>query len=182
MVNDGDKESDIQAGKAVADDDQEGEDKINILWELGVLKKTNLLRKEFRVKRSIGEAGQKEKFTYVSLMHQINEVKAARYDKDEIVNGIIRAMVLSLTLRNVVETTTDLNLERLLCFLEAHFEEKTTTDLWSKVTSMIQSPDESSYSFVLRCIELREKILIGSTKSGIKFDKLLLDKVFCRTL
>ena len=31
MVNDGDKESDILAGKAVADDDQEGEGKRNIL-------------------------------------------------------------------------------------------------------------------------------------------------------
>ena len=41
---------------------------------------------------------------------------------------------------------------------------------------------ESSYSFVLRCIELRQKILIASTKSDIRFDKPLLDKVFCRTL
>ena len=180
VVNDGDKESDIQVGKAVADDDQEGEGKINILRELGVLKKTSLLRKAFRVKGSIGEAGHKEKLTYVSLMHQINEAKAAGYDQDEIVNGVIRAMVPSLTLRNVLETTTDLNLDRLLSFLEAHLEEKSTTDLWSKLTSMAQSPEDSSYSFVLRYIELRQKILTASTKSDIKFDKPLLDMVFCR--
>ena len=47
---------------------------------------------------------------------------------------------------------------------------------------MVQSPEKSSYSFVLRCIELRQKILIASTKSDIKFDKSLLDKVFCHTL
>ena len=182
MVNDGDQESGIQAGKAVADDDQEGEGKMNILRELGILKKMSLLRKEFRVKRSIEEAGQKEKLTYVSLMHQINETKAAGYDHDEIVNGVIRAMVPCLTLRNVLETTTDLNLDRLLSFLEAHFEEKSTTDPWSKLASMVQSPEEWSYSFVLRCIELRQKILIASTKSDIKLDKPLLDKVFCRTL
>ena len=135
VVNDGDKESDIQAGKAVADDNQEGEGKINILRELGVLKKTSLPRKEFRVKGSIGEASQKEKLTYMSLMHQISE--AAGYDQDEIVNGVIRAMVPSLTLRNNLETTTDLNLDRLLSFLEVHFEEKSTTDLWSKFTSMV---------------------------------------------
>ena len=98
MVNDGDKECDIEAGKAVVDDDQEGEGKMNILRELGVLKKASLLRKEFRVKGSIGEADQKEKLTYVSLMHQINEAKAAGYDQDEIVNGIIRTMAPSLTL------------------------------------------------------------------------------------
>ena len=44
-------------------------------------------------------------------------------------NGVIRAMVPSFTLRNVLETTTDLNLDKLLSFLETHFEEKSTTYL-----------------------------------------------------
>ena len=47
----------------------------------------------------------------MSLMQQINKAKAAGYDQDEIVNGVIRAMVPSLILRNVLETTTDLNLD-----------------------------------------------------------------------
>ena len=106
---------------------------------------------------------------------------AARYDQDEIVNGVIRTMVPGLTLRNVLETTTDFHLDRLLGFLEAHFEEKSTTDLRSKLAFMAQSPEESFFSFALRCIELRQKILITSTKSDIKFDKPLLD-VFYRTL
>ena len=86
MVNDGDKRSDIEAGNVVVDGDQEGEGKMNILWELDVLKKMSLLRKEFQVKESIGEASQKEKLTYVSLVHQINQAKAAEYDQDEIMN------------------------------------------------------------------------------------------------
>ena len=49
-------------------------------------------------------------------MHQINEAKAAGYGQDEIVNGVIYV--------NFLETTTDLNFDRLLSFLEAHFEEK----------------------------------------------------------
>ena len=69
VVNDEDKKTDIQAGKAVADDDQEGKDKMNILRELRILKSTSLLRKEFRVKGSIGEPNQKEKLTYISFMH-----------------------------------------------------------------------------------------------------------------
>ena len=105
-------------------------------------------------------------------MHQINEAKAAGYDQDEIVNGVMRAMVPSLTLRNVLETTTNLNLDRLLSLLEDHFEEKSTTDLWNKLTSMAQSSEEPSYSFLLRCIELRQKILIASTKSDIKLISL----------
>ena len=60
MVNDGDKESDIEAGKAVADDGQEGEGKMDVLRELGVLKKTGFLRKEFQVKGSIGRQSRKK--------------------------------------------------------------------------------------------------------------------------
>ena len=38
MINDGDKESGIQAGKAVADDDQESEGKMNIIKEYELAK------------------------------------------------------------------------------------------------------------------------------------------------
>ena len=50
-------------------------------------------------------------------MQQIIEGKAAGYDQDEIVNGVIREMVSSLRLRKGLEITTDLNLNRLLSFL-----------------------------------------------------------------
>ena len=114
-VNDGDRESEIQADKSVEDDDQESEGKMNILRELNVLKKTSLLREEFQVKGDYSEDRL--------------EAKAAWYNQDEIVNGLIRAMVPGFTLRNVLETTTDLSLDKFLNFLEIHFEEKSTTYL-----------------------------------------------------
>ena len=172
----------IEEQKKEEENIKDSEGNIEVLRELGILKKTSLLRREFRVKGQIGEVGQADKLSYVSLMHQITEGKAAGYDEDDIVNGVIRAMIPSLTLRNVLETTSNLTLERLLHFLEAHFDEKNTTDLWSKLTSMSQLPEETSYSFVLKCIELRQKILLASRKSDIKFDKPLLDKVFFKTL
>ena len=71
IVNDWDKESSIQGGEAVADDDQEGESKMNILWEQGVLKKMSLLRKKFRVNGSIVETGQKK--THVCVPYARNK-------------------------------------------------------------------------------------------------------------
>ena len=65
--------------------------------------RTRLLRKELKIKGQI--ADQRDKLTYVSLIHQINEVQEACYDDSEIVNSVIKAMSLSLTLRNVLETT-----------------------------------------------------------------------------
>ena len=61
---------------------------------------------------------------YVFLMHEINEAKVVGCDRDVIANEVIRAMVPHLTLRNVLETTTDLNLDRPLSFLESLLKKK----------------------------------------------------------
>ena len=66
----------------------------------------------------------RKKLMYVFLMHEINEAKVIGYDRDVIANEVIRAMVPSLTLRNVLETTTDLNLDRPLSFLESLLKKK----------------------------------------------------------
>ena len=117
-------------------------------------------------------------------MHQITEAQSQGYDEEEIVNSVIRSMVPSLTLRNVLETTPNLTLQRLKQFLEAHFDEKNATDLCGKLTSMIQLPEESEYNYVMRCIEVRQKVILASSKSvsEIKYDKGLVMKLFYRTL
>ena len=144
--------------------------------------RTKLLRKELKIKVQIGEAHQKDKLTYVSLIHQINEAQEAGYDESEIINSVIRAMSPSLTLRNVLETTSNLSLQRLLQFLESHFEEKSATDLCGKLTSMIQLPEGSEYGYVMKCIEVRQKVLLASSNSDIKYDKGLVMKLFNQTL
>ena len=141
-----------------------------------------MLRKELKIQGHIGEAHQRDKLTYVSLIHQIDEAQEAGYDESEIVNSVIRAMSPSLTLRNVLETTSNLSLQRLLQFLESHFEEMSATDLWGTLTSMIQLLEESEYSYVMKCIEIRQKVLLASSKSDIKYDKGLVMKLFYRIL
>ena len=66
----------------------------------------------------------RKKLMYVFLMHEMNEAKVVGYDRDVIANEVIRAMVPHLTLRNVLETTTDLNLDRPLSFLESLLKKK----------------------------------------------------------
>ena len=105
------------------EDTNDGEGNVSLLRELGMLKKTSLLRKDFKIKGQIGEVGEKEKISYVSLMHQINEAKSSGYDEEDIINSVIRAMTPSLTLRNVLETTPYLSLKTLMQYLEAHFDE-----------------------------------------------------------
>lgn len=144
--------------------------------------KTSLLRKDFKIRGQIGEPSQKEKLSFISLMHQIQQGKAMGYEDAEIISGVVRAMSPSLTLRNVLETMPDLSLPRLYQFLEAHYDERNATELCSKLTSLAQHPDETPYLFVMRCIEIRQKLLLASQKSDIVYDKHLVSKLFLRTL
>ena len=116
----------------------------------------------------VGEAHHRDKLIYVSLIPQINEAQEAGYDESEILNSVIRAMNMSpnLSFRNMLETTSNptsnikLHLQRLLQFLESNFEEKSATDLCGKLTSMIQLTEESEYSYVMKCIEVTQKVLL----------------------
>ena len=153
------------------------------LREMEALSKTNMLRREFKVRGQIGEPGQRDKLTYVSLMHQIRDAQAAGYKEEEIVSSVINCMVPSLTLRGVLATTPNLSLAQ---FLEAHFNERSAEDLCDAMTSLIRSTDESVYAYVMRTIEIRQKVLLASQKASgkgaIGFAKDLVMKLFLRTL
>ena len=70
-----------------ADNDAQGNNFSPILRELNL--RTSLLRKELKIKGQIGEANQKDKPTYVSLMHQIDEAKEAVYEESETVSNVM---------------------------------------------------------------------------------------------
>lgn len=59
---------------------------------LGYAAKTSLPRNELEIRGQI-EAGQKDKISYVSLVHQISEAKSSGYDEEDIVKSVIKAMV-----------------------------------------------------------------------------------------
>ena len=165
-----------------ADSDGQGNNFLPILHELNL--RTSVLRKEQKLKGQTGEANQPtyDKPIYVSLMHQTDEAQEAGYEESEIVSSVIRTMVPTLTLRNILESTPNLSLNQLLQYLEAHFDEPNATDLCSKLTSMAQLLEESEYQYVMRCIEIRRKVILASNKSDIKYNKELVGKLFYRTL
>ena len=80
-------------------------------------------------------------------------------------------MIPSLTLRNVLETNSNLSLAQLQNYLQSRYGEHSVTDLANNLTSMVQFPKESSYAFVMRCIERRQKLIMSSDKADIKYDK-----------
>ena len=70
-----DKKKNAIGADSNADNDGQGNNFSTILRELNL--RTSLLRKKLKIQGQIGEANQKDKLTYVSLMHQIDEAQEA---------------------------------------------------------------------------------------------------------
>ena len=101
--------------------------------------------------------------------------------KCEIVSVVIGAMIPSLTLRNVLETISSLSLAQLQKYLQSHYEKINVTDLANNLTSAVKFPSKSSYAFVMKCIEMRQKLIMSSDKADIKYERALIQKLFLRT-
>ncbi|XP_058616089.1 uncharacterized protein LOC131530047 [Onychostoma macrolepis] len=75
------------------------------------------LRREFRICGQIGEAGQREKLSYTSLMNQIESELQKGHPETEIIEAVTRAVSPGLHLRDMLEIKRDLTLSTLKTIL-----------------------------------------------------------------
>ena len=66
-----------------------------------------VLRREFKINGQIGEPGQKDKLTFVSLVRQIESALSKGYPEAEVTDAIIRAITPSMRLRSYLETISN---------------------------------------------------------------------------
>lgn len=105
------------------------------------------LRKEFRIFGQIGEAGQKEKLSYISLSNQIESGLKKGYTENEIIEAVIRAVSPGLHLRELLEIKRNLTLQSLKTILRGHYKVDSTSDLLHRLMNITQDPKESAQSF-----------------------------------
>ena len=89
-----------------------------------------------------------------------------------------------MQLRCYLETVSDLTLPKLRAILRSHFQEKSATELYQQLTTIVQSPEESPQSFLIRALDLRQKVLFASKEAGvkIKYDESLVQGLFLHSL
>ena len=67
--------------------------------------------------------------------------------------------------------------------LIAHYNEKTITELYSELGSLVQGNKEGPTDFLIRAMDLRNKILLDSNDtSELKYDPELVHGLFCRSV
>lgn len=140
--------------------------------------------REFKISGQIGEPGQKDKLTFSSLAHQIEQGISKGFPEIEIVDAVIRAIAPGLQLRSYLEGKTNLTLPTLRRILRSHYQEKGATELYKQLTSEVQSSKETPQKFLIRALDLRQKILFASqeAESSLKYDPVLVQSMFLHTV
>ena len=102
------------------------------------------------------------------------------YEEKEIKDAIINAVSPNLILRPYLKSANQLSLSELRQILRSHYREKSATEAYHELTNMVQEPNESPLTFLMRALELRQHILLTSQESDskIRYDKSLLQNVF----
>ena len=141
-------------------------------------------RRDLKISGQIGEPGQKDRLSYSSLIHQVEGAVKKGHSDEEIIEAVIRAVVPGSALRSYLEGRGDLTLPVLRRMLRAHFQEKGATDLYHRLSSLTQDHRESAQSFLVRALDLRQKIIFTSKEagSGLKYDQMLVQSMFLHAL
>lgn len=141
-------------------------------------------RKDFKISGQIGEPGQKDKLTFSSLAKQIESGLNKGYPESEIIDAVIRAITPGLQLRSYLEGKDKLTLPALRRILRCHYQERGATELYKRLTSEVQNSKETPQNFLLRAMDLRQKILFASQEadSSLKYDPVLVQSLFMHTV
>lgn len=146
---------------------------------------SNIFRRDLKIKGQIGSSVESNTMlSFVSLARQIESAVKKGYDEEEIADAIILSITPGLPLRAYVESTPDLTLPRLCQILRSHYREGNATDLYHKLSSLTQLPQEDGSSFLMRALELRQKIIFASKKAdvSIKYNEELVQSQFLHTI
>eukprot|EP00794_Sanderia_malayensis_P013145 gene13145-14496_t len=117
---------------------------------------TSLLRRELKIFGQIAEQGKTDQLSFVSLSRQIESAVEKGYTQKEVVEAVIKAMR----------------------------PEKSGTQLYQELATVFQSLKETPEAFLLRALDLRQKVLFGSKEADatLKYDPELVQGMFLRSV
>ena len=142
----------------------------------------NLSLKEFKILGKIGHAGQKERLTFTSLNYQIENGIKKGYSDIEITSAVIASLSPDLELRGYLEWKSDLTLPSLRKILRNHFKELDSSHLFNLLNNAKQSNSESPNDFVIRLMNLRQKLIYVSKEDPYLFDEHLVQSKFLQAI
>ena len=141
-----------------------------------------VFRREFKICGQIGEPGQHDKLTYVSLIHQIDSAIENGYSEKEVSDAIIKSISPHSSLRNYILTLPQRTLGKLRSILRVFFQEKTASDLFQAMVTTVQEPKETAQQFLLRLLDARNKVFFATREEHAEseYSSQLVEKSFLK--
>ena len=95
-------------------------------------------KRDFKISGEIGDVSQKDRLSFSSLAHQIENRLKNDYTEDEGKEAVITAINPALSLRSYLEGKADLTLAKLRRIMRSHYQERTATELYHQLSSTVQ--------------------------------------------
>ena len=138
--------------------------------------------REFKINGTIGNVGQKDTLSYISLSFQMKQGKESGYSSKEVCAAVIRSIKPGNSLRDYLESKGDVTEAALIQILRSHFTEKDSSSVFHELSNCVQLAGESEHEFCLRAMSLREKVARLSDEEECPFDDDLLRKRFFHSI
>ena len=136
-------------------------------------KLTKYLKKDFKIKGTIGLPGEKDRIKFSQLAHAINRGVRKGYSEEDICEEVIRITSPDIPLREMLEGTEDLTISHLRKILRVHFHEKDSSKLWEELNKATQTASQDATQFTQYLISLKQRILFVSKEAGSSVQSIL---------
>ena len=138
--------------------------------------------REFKINGKIGQLGEKDRLSYTSLIFQISNGQKKGYSEDEICEAIVKSMCADLPIKTYLEGQVDLKLKTLAKLLRIHFHEQDAAAVFQSLSSARQAHNESPYNFVVRLMNVRQKVLFVSYEGLARYPEKLVQGTFLHSV
>ena len=141
----------------------------------------SMFAREFKVSGQIREPGQKNKLTYVSLIHQMDSGLERGYSDKDVCDAVIKAISPHSSLRNYILTLPQRVLKILRSILRVFFQEKTAANLFQSMVTAIQDQKETTQQFLLRLLDAQNRVSFASKEDvESEYSSQLVEKSFLK--
>ena len=142
------------------------------------------LKKEFKIKGTIGLPGEKDRIKFSQLAHQINRGVKKGYSEEDICEEVIRITSPDIPLREMLDGRENLTVAELRKILRFHFHEKDSSKLWEELNKATQTASQDATQFTQSLISLKQRILFVSKEAGssVQFSESAVNTQFLRSL
>ena len=108
-----------------------------------------VLGREFKINGQIGEPGQKDKLTFVSLVRQIESALLKGYPEAEVTDTVIRATLPVCSCEVILKLSVTWHCQDYVLFWDHTFRRKVQLSFNNSLTTIVQEPEESPQSFLI---------------------------------